>query len=69
MQCLKTLDWKIGQNISQTIKAKLLSDNEGIQTWRIKSKVFIGGEEIKLATFEWKGPGNPMEGESFYRND
>ena len=68
MQCLKTVEWKIDQPVRQKIKAKLTSQNGEIQTWKIKCILFIGEEEIKLATFEWKGSGNPLEGESFYRS-
>ena len=45
----------------------MTSQDGEIQTWKIKCILFIGEAEIKLATFEWKGPGNPLEGQSFYR--
>ena len=67
MQCLKTVAWEIDQPVRQKIKAKLTSQDGEIQTWKIKCILFIGEAEIKLATFKWKGPGNPLEGQSFYR--
>ena len=71
-KCLVEFPWRIGDIVTQKIKAKKIKSDGREETWHISSSFIISTEsnseerEKFMSTYEWTGYGNPTKGPEFY---
>lgn len=66
MQSFKEFKWELGQTVTQTIEARRTALEEEVETWHICCTIQVESTKYKMATYEWKGPRNPLGKPTFY---